>query len=163
MWAFGCGRALKRDRVRVRSQMKKHAVGPYALKPKEGWVYNVGVDFIVKLGELGQRRRLAVLEYTTDADEWPGHNHPTEDEIFYVLKGALTFRCGDQQFDVDEGGFVFLPSGIEHGYKIRGGSEAHLLVVTAPAPEPDSAIGWDGFVSGLEASAEPRTPPDSSA
>lgn len=141
--------------------MGKRAIGPYSLKAREGWVYDVGVDFIVKLGEHGQGRRLAVLEYTTGDDEWPGHTHGTEDEVFYVLKGALTFRCGKDEFDVDEGGFVFLPNGIEHGYKIRGGGEAHLLVVTAPAPEPGSRVGWDGFVSGFETSAELRASPSS--
>ena len=131
----------------------------YALKKQEGWIYNLGVDFIVKLGERGQGRRLAVLEYLTADDEWPGHSHPTEDEIFYVLKGALTFRCGKEEFDVEQGGFVFLPRGIEHGYRIRGDSPAHLLVVTAPAPGPEAEIGLDGFVSGLETTAELRGSP----
>ena len=130
--------------------MKEHATGPYALRAHDGRVYNAGVDFIVKLGERGQGRRFAVLEYATGEDEWPGHTHPTEDEVFYVLEGALTFRCGAQEFDVDEGGFVFLPSGIEHGYRIRDGGEARFLVITAPAPAAGSAAGWDGFVAGLE-------------
>lgn len=141
--------------------MEKNAIRPYALRAGEGWVYDLGADFIVKLRERGQGRRFAVLEYRTNENEWPGHTHTTEDEVFYVLKGALTFRCGEDVFDLDEGGFIFLPNGIEHGYKIRGGGEAHLLVVTAPAPEPDSTDGWDGFVSGLETSAEPRASPSS--
>jgi len=143
-----------------RGPATKGAVAPYALKKREGWVYDLGVQFTVKLGERGHGRRFAVLEYTTDQDEWPGHTHATEDEVFYVLKGALTFRCGSDEFDVDEGGFVFLPSGIEHGYKIRGGGPAQLLIVTAPAPEPGSPGDWDGFVSGLETGAELRASPD---
>jgi hypothetical protein len=39
--------------------------------------------------------------------------------MFYVLGGNVTFRCGDESFDVADGGFVFLPSGIEHEYTIR--------------------------------------------
>jgi quercetin dioxygenase-like cupin family protein len=142
--------------------MENEPIGPYALKAGDGWVYNLGVDFIVKLGERGQGRRFAVLEYTTAEDEWPGHTHTSEDEIFYVLRGALTFRCGEEEFDLDEGGFVFLPSGVEHGYKLRGAKEAQLLVVTAPAPEPNSAVGWDGFVSGVETGAEMRSSPSGS-
>src|SRR5438270_89873 len=84
---------------------------PYALKKQDGWIYNLGVDFIVKLGERGQGRRLAVLEYSTADDEWPGHSHPTEDEIFHIVKGALTFRCGKEEFEVEQGGFVFRPRG----------------------------------------------------
>jgi len=120
----------------------------------------MGAEFIVKLGEQRQGRRFAVLEYATDQDEWPGHTHKTEDEVFYVLKGALTFRCGSDEFDVDEGGFVFLPSGIKHGYKIRGGKPVQLLIVTAPAPEGSPRVGRDGFVSDLESGAELRASPE---
>lgn len=141
--------------------MEKRAIKPHALAAREGWVYDIGAEMIVKVGETGHRRRFAVLEYTADQDEWPGHMHATEDEAFYVLKGALTFRCGDEEFDVDEGGFVFLPSGIQHGYKLRDSSEAQVLVVTAPAPEPDSPVGWNGFVSDLENNAELRGWPES--
>jgi quercetin dioxygenase-like cupin family protein len=141
--------------------VEQRTIKPYALTAGQGWVYDIGAEMIVKLGEKGHGRRFAVLEYTADQDEWPGHVHPTEDEAFYVLKGALTFRCGEAEFDVDAGGFVFLPSGLEHGYKLRGSGEAHLLVVTAPAPEPDAPVGWDGFVSDLENNAELRGWPES--
>jgi len=50
-----------------------------------------------------------------------------------VLAGDLTFRCGDNSFDVIVGGFVFLPRGIEHGYRFRSEREVHLLVITSPA------------------------------
>ena len=144
-----------------RGAVEKNANRPYALGAGEGWVYDVGAEFIVKLGERRQGRRFALLEYATDQDEWPGHTHNTEDEVFYVLKGALTFHCGNDEFDVDEGGFIFLPNGIEHGYKIRGEKLVRLLVVTAPASESGSTVGWDGFVSGLETGAELRASPSS--
>jgi quercetin dioxygenase-like cupin family protein len=140
--------------------MDQGAARPYALKPGEGWTYHDGIDFTVKVGELGQGRHVAVLEYTTRrGEEPPEHTHPTEDEIFYVLQGALTFHCGDDTFEVDEGGFVFLPRGIPHGYTIRSDGEVRLLAVTAPAQE-DAQAGWGGFVGDLEANGDLRaTPP----
>ena len=120
-----------------RAAAGKNANRPYALGAGEGWVYDVGAEFIVKLGERRQRRRFAVLEYATD-----------------------TFRCGNDEFDLDDGGFIFLPNGIEHGYKIRGGKPVQLLIVTAPAPEGSPRVGWDGFVSDLETGAEPRASPE---
>lgn len=75
-----------------------------------------------------------------------------------MLQGALTFRCGDDTFEMDDGGFVFLPRGIEHGYTIRS-DDVRLLVVTAPAQE-DAVGGWGGFVADLEAAGDLRaTPP----
>jgi len=139
--------------------MQNGKIRPYALKPGEGWTYNFGVDFVVKVGELGQGRRLAVVEYTTRAgEEPPDHTHGTEDEMFYVLSGDVAFRCGEDTFDLEAGGFVFLPRGIEHGYQIKSSGEVHLLVLTAPAPENGKA-GWGGFVADFEEEGELRASP----
>ena len=139
--------------------MENGAIRPYALKAGEGWTYSYGIDFTVKAGELGQGRRLAFIQYRTrSGEEPPDHTHATEDEIFYVLQGALTFRCGDDTFELDEGGFVFLPRGIEHGYTIRSDGDVHLLVVTSPAQD-EAVGGWGGFVADLEAAGELRATP----
>ena len=139
--------------------MTAKQVRPYALKAGEGWTYNYGIDFTVKAGERRQGRRVAFIEYTTRAgEEPPDHTHDTEDEIFYVLKGGLTFHCGGDTFEVDDGGFVFLPRGIEHGYRIRSHDDVHVLVVTAPADDAPVG-GWGGFVADLEEQdARPGSP-----
>ena len=143
--------------------MDHGAARPYALQAGEGWTYHAGFDFTVKAGELGQGRRVAVIEYTTRrGEEPPEHTHPTEDEIFYVLQGALTFQCGDDTFEVDEGGFVFLPRGIPHGYTIRSDGDVRLLAVTAPAQE-DAQAGWGGFVGDIEARGDLRATPSTPA
>jgi quercetin dioxygenase-like cupin family protein len=132
---------------------------PYALAAGEGRTYNYGIDFTVKAGELGSGRRLAFVEYTTRAgEEPPDHTHGTEDEIFYVLRGELTFRCGEDTFELADGGFIFLPRGIEHGYQIRSEHDVRLLTVTSPAQE-DAAGGWGGFVADFEAQGELRGSP----
>lgn len=123
---------------------------PYALKSSEGWTYRLGIDFKVKSGELRAGSGAAFMEYVTRQGEEPDdHTHPTEDEMFYVLEGAITFRCGDQSFDLEQGGFVFLPHGLQHGYTLRGETPVRLLVVTASVRDEASA-GWSGFVADLE-------------
>lgn len=134
---------------------------PYALSAGEGWTYHAGIDFTVKASELGLGRRLAIIEDITRRGEEPEeHTHTTEDEIFYVLQGALTFRCGEDTFEVEDGGFIFLPRGIPHGYTIQSLGDVRLLVVTSPAQE--GAIGgWGGFVADIETAGELRaTPPE---
>jgi quercetin dioxygenase-like cupin family protein len=132
-------------------------VRPYALKAGAGSTYRYGIDFTVKAGELRGGPRLAFIEYTTRAgEEPPDHTHATEDEIFYVLKGELAFRCGDETFEVGDGGFIFLPRGVEHGYRIRSENEVKLLVITSPAEEHPTG-GWGGFVADLESQGELRT------
>ncbi|OGN91483.1 MAG: hypothetical protein A2Y88_12580 [Chloroflexi bacterium RBG_13_48_10] len=123
---------------------------PYALKAGDGWTYRFGIDFTVKLGELNGGCGVALVEYNTlQGEEPPRHTHQTEDEIFYVLEGAVSFQCGSQTFDIEKGGFIFLPHSIEHSYSIRNQKSVRLLVITAPVREHASG-GWGGFVSDLE-------------
>lgn len=125
----------------------------YALQRGRGRTYLNGIDFTVKAGEHHTTNGAAFIEYTTKmGEEPPDHTHPTEDEMFYVLEGDLTFKCGDQTFDVDEGGFVFLPRGVEHGYAIRSGGAVRLIVVTAPPRQPSES--WGGFVADLEVNGD---------
>jgi quercetin dioxygenase-like cupin family protein len=132
--------------------MKKftNSIRPYALTDGEGWTYRFGIDFTVKIGEVEGGSSVAVMEYITrKGEEPPGHTHHTEDEVFYVLDGALTFHCGGECFDLEKGGFVFLPHGIEHSYTIRRQEPVRLIIVTSPKSERGSG-GWVGFVSDLE-------------
>ena len=125
-------------------------IQPYALKADEGWTYRFGIDFTVKAGEIQNGNGAAFMEYVTrKGEEPPNHIHSTEDEMFYVLEGAITFRCGDATFDLEKGGFIFLPRGIEHGYTIRSEEPVRLIVVTAPLRE-ETEKGWGGFVADME-------------
>ncbi len=69
--------------------------------------------------------------------------------MFSVLEGAVTFRCGEETFDLEKGGFIFLPRGIQHGYTIRSEDPVRLIVVTSPVREGSSG-GWGGFVADME-------------
>lgn len=123
---------------------------PYVLKAGEGWVYRFGIDFTVKASETRAGSGAAILEYTTRKGEEPeDHTHATEDEMFYVLEGAITFRCGDKVFDLHGGDFIFLPRGMQHGYTIAKEDVVKLLVITAPVRE-NSIGGWGGFVADME-------------
>jgi quercetin dioxygenase-like cupin family protein len=125
-------------------------IRPYALGEGEGWVYRYGIDFTIKAGEVQNGNGAAFLEYITrKGEEPPRHTHRTEDEMFYVLEGAVTFQCGDETFDVEKGGFMFLPAGIQHGYTIRNEEPVRLIVITAPFRDQGSN-GWGGFVSDME-------------
>jgi quercetin dioxygenase-like cupin family protein len=127
---------------------------PYALQAGEGWTYRYDIDFTVKVGELNPGRGAAITEYTTKkGEEPPDHTHATEDEVFYVLQGEITFRCGGETFDVGTGGMVYLPQGIEHGYTIRSEGAVRLLIVTFPT-RTTAGQGWDGFIADLEKRAE---------
>jgi quercetin dioxygenase-like cupin family protein len=126
------------------------SIRPYALKSGEGWTYRFGIDFTVKASEIQDHSGTAFVEYITQkGEEPPDHTHRTENEMFYVVEGSITFRCGGESFDLEKGGFVFLPRGIKHGYTIRSDGPVRLIAITSP-PREESARGWGGFIVDME-------------
>jgi mannose-6-phosphate isomerase-like protein (cupin superfamily) len=70
----------------------------------------------------------------------PPHVHHHRDELFYVIKGRLSFVLGTREFEVEQGGTVFVPRGTRHGFKSQPDSQALLII--APA-------GLEGFFAEL--------------
>ena len=62
----------------------------------------------------------------------PYHKHTLEDEVFLLLKGTALVWCDDQEYELAEGGIVFLPKLIPHGYRITS-PKADLLMINTPA------------------------------
>lgn len=122
---------------------------PYYLKRGEGKKHDIGIDVTVKAGEARSTNGAAVIEFVTRKGEEPGdHVHDSEDEMFYVVDGRITFLCAGKRFNAGPGGFVFLPRGLSHNYLIRGKKPVRLLVITAP-PRKDTR-GWGGFIGDVQ-------------
>jgi quercetin dioxygenase-like cupin family protein len=62
----------------------------------------------------------------------PLHRHTREAEMFYVLEGTLTYRAGEETFELSQGSSIFLPRGVPHAFRIRGKAPARLLALTIP-------------------------------
>jgi quercetin dioxygenase-like cupin family protein len=122
---------------------------PYALAASDGRTVEYGIPFLIKLGECAHGRGLAIVQYTArSGEEPPEHVHPTEDEVFYVVNGRLTFVCGGEEYPVAMGGMMILPAGSPHTYRLATGEAAQVLAITYPVQStPD---GWNGFVADME-------------
>jgi quercetin dioxygenase-like cupin family protein len=62
----------------------------------------------------------------------PYHQHANEDEVFMLIKGTALVWVDDKETELSEGGIVFLPKGIPHGYRITS-KKADLLMINTPA------------------------------
>jgi len=82
----------------------------------------------------------------------PLHIHHREDEPFWVLEGRVRFRCGDREFVMEGGGYVFLPKGIPHAFRIEGSTPARLMQMTLPP-------GFERIVQDIGVPAPARTLP----
>jgi quercetin dioxygenase-like cupin family protein len=62
----------------------------------------------------------------------PYHTHTREDEVFLLIKGTALVWCDDVEYELAEGGIVYLPKLLPHGYRITS-AKADLLVINTPA------------------------------
>src|SRR5574340_41948 len=59
--------------------------------------------------------------------EFVWHQHPSEDELFLVLKGNLTIQLRDGSLNVAAGQLVVIPRGMEH--MPVAAEEVHVLLL----------------------------------
>lgn len=92
----------------------------------DGGTYSVLLDSAATGGAL------SVGRFDVPEDEAPPfHLHTREDEVFLLLKGSALVWAGDERHELEEGGIVFLPRNVPHGYRITS-DRADLLVIATP-------------------------------
>jgi quercetin dioxygenase-like cupin family protein len=64
--------------------------------------------------------------------EPPAHTHTIEDESFHVLEGEVIFTAGGQEYHLRSGGFLHLPKGVQHSFKLLS-EKAKVLMHLVPA------------------------------
>jgi quercetin dioxygenase-like cupin family protein len=62
----------------------------------------------------------------------PLHVHTREAEAFYVLEGTMTYRAGDDTYQLRAGSFIYLPADVPHAFRVTG-SGVRFLGLTAPS------------------------------
>ncbi len=62
----------------------------------------------------------------------PLHVHTREAEAFYVLDGNLTYRAGEQTYQLTAGSFIYLPTGVPHAFRVTGTGPARFLALVTP-------------------------------
>jgi mannose-6-phosphate isomerase-like protein (cupin superfamily) len=90
----------------------------------------------------------------------PRHIHDAEDEAFFVLEGGLRVECGDDAWDVEPGGFVFLPRAVPHAFVVTSAEPVRALQLTSPGGFEQfvAAVGRLAPTAGLPEPSEPDIP-----
>ena len=84
----------------------------------------------------------------------PLHVHYREDEIFWVLEGELTIRCGERTFGAGPGCYIALPRGVPHTFVVEGDANVHMLTLLSPGG------GERFFVEAGRPAEGPGLPPE---
>jgi mannose-6-phosphate isomerase-like protein (cupin superfamily) len=120
---------------------------PLVLAPGEGRSYPMGrISAVFKADGAQTVGRYSISEWWLDPHtQGPGaHSHP-EDDVFFVLKGTMTFLVGDEWVDATAGSFVLVPGGVTHDFENRGDQRAGALNVSAPGDfeaQMPAIAGW---------------------
>ncbi|KIF75319.1 cupin [Streptomyces sp. 150FB] len=92
----------------------------------DGGVFSVLLDSAATDGQL------TVGRFTVSKGEAPPiHTHTREDEVFMLIKGSALLWSGDEEMELSEGGIVYLPKNVPHGYRITSDT-ADLLMICTP-------------------------------
>ena len=62
----------------------------------------------------------------------PLHVHHTREETIHVLNGRFKVRIGQETFELDQGGFAYLPSKVPHAFLNLTDAPAAIIVVYTP-------------------------------
>jgi mannose-6-phosphate isomerase-like protein (cupin superfamily) len=107
---------------------------PLAVPPGEGrhlWHIDDLMTFKALAADTGGR--LALWEQSLPYRSSPPlHVHSREDEAWYVLDGALTFRVGDRTWTAEAGSFLWAPRALPHTFRVDSPT-ARLLGIAVPA------------------------------
>lgn len=115
--------------------------------------------FTILLDSQATEGQLTVGRFDVLKDEAPPfHLHTREDEVFLLLEGEALVWVGDERHELSEGGVVYLPRNIPHGYRITS-DRADLLVIATPGgmEEMFRHAGRDVTTPARMASRSPRT------
>jgi quercetin dioxygenase-like cupin family protein len=89
--------------------------------------------------------QLSVMDvHTRRGDASPVHVHHRDDEVFFLVDGAMTAWVGDQKYQLRPGGVCFLPRNIPHAIRFDTASRVMMLNIPAgPQEELFRELGWD--------------------
>lgn len=107
---------------------------PIVLAPGAGREYPMGrLRAIFKADGNETEGNYSISEWWLDPHtKGPGaHRHP-EDDVFFVLEGAMHFLVDDEWVEAPAGSFVLVPGGVTHTFENRGGTRASALNISAP-------------------------------
>ena len=87
---------------------------PFAIPPGSGKVLKlIGVTHKLISQQTGGGYYLFESEFDPESGNRL-HVHTYEDEVVYVVQGAIQIRLGDGKLEASEGGVAHLPKGIPH-------------------------------------------------
>ena len=130
--------------------MKPNELQPIVVPPDSGKVLKfLGVTHKLAHQQAGGAYYLFEFEFDPESGNRL-HVHSYEDEVVYVLEGAIEIRLGDQKLQAVTGGVVHLPKHIPHALYNPLKTPSRYLGMAIPG-------GMENFFDELAATQEAGT------
>jgi mannose-6-phosphate isomerase-like protein (cupin superfamily) len=81
--------------------------------------------------------------------EFLWHQHDTQDELFYVVRGSMVIRMRDRDVELEEGDLFVVPRGVEHQPVAK--QEAWILLV-----EPQGTLNTGNVIDARTVTSPER-------
>lgn len=125
------------------------------LRPGEGRAIDLGA-FAMSLKATSEETggAFSLLEAAEPPDFGPPmHIHHDAAEAFYVLEGEYRIFIEAQEYACPAGSFIFIPSGIRHGFRVGAGPSRKLNLYT-----PAAMVGYFDALSAAisDGDADPQ-------
>ena len=118
--------------------------GAFVLRPDEGRPIDLGgFRMSVKATQEDTGGAFTLLEADEPANFGPPlHVHRDAAEAFYVLEGQYILFIEGREYPCAAGAFIFIPAGIEHGFRVGKAASRKLNLYT-----PAAMVGYFDDVS----------------
>lgn len=63
--------------------------------------------------------------------------HTAVEQVYYVLRGVMEVRLGEQTYVAKQGSFVYIPRGVDHDHRNIGDEELVFLTINSPVRSGD--------------------------
>ena len=107
---------------------------PVVLAPDSGRTYSMGrITAVFKADGAETAGRYSISEWWLEPNtKGPGAHSHSEDDVFFVLAGTMSFLVDKTWIDAPAGSFVLIPGGITHDFENRSAVKAGALNFSAP-------------------------------
>jgi mannose-6-phosphate isomerase-like protein (cupin superfamily) len=104
------------------------------LQPGKGRSYPMGrISALFKADGAETAGRYSISEWWLEPHtKGPGAHAHTEDDVFFVIEGTMSFLIADEWTHATAGSFVLVPGGATHDFENRGSARAGLLNFSVP-------------------------------
>ena len=72
-----------------------------------------------------------------------GHTHKTQEEVYFVASGTLTFKIGDELVEVGPGAAIRIAPDVKRSYHNEGDEDVELFIVSTKVDDLRSETEMD--------------------